>query len=234
MSKLSICCICQDEEELIGEFLECCKHFYDNAPDNLSEIIIADGGSQDNTVEIIKQYINKMPLILIEHPFDTFGQQKNRCMDLATGDFIFFPDADMTWTTNFPEAFKSGFFDCNPMWDFILYFTVRDKYHYFHKWPLGPSLRMWKSGPRYGTNFHEKLQGQHPGLPICSHVTIFENSCRQSDNALLNRGKRYQRFLKEMVDAGAGPGPEDKYLKAAHVPDSEIGEIPNHIRSLIL
>ena len=234
MPSLSICTICQDEEEVIKWMLESCKYVNEQIPDLLKEVVINDGGSRDSTVDIINSYKDYIPLTLIEHPFDNFGQQKNRCLEKCSGEFIFFPDADMSWTSNFSNMFKTNYLLSNNMWDMMLYFTVRDGIHYFKNWPLGPSMRVWKRGPKYSTNFHEKLEGQYPGLPICRDVFVFENSMRQSDKALLNRGERYQRFIKEMQEEGGGPGPVDKYLKAAHVGDEEVALLPDHIRKLIL
>lgn len=233
MSSLSICTICQDEAEVLPEFLESCKFIADSLKEDFKELVIVDGGSKDTSVEIIKSYQDKMPIVLIEYPFDTFGQQKNRALERATGDFILGIDADMTITTNFPQLFKTGYFQAACMWDFMLYFTARDKYHHF-KWPPGYTMRLWKRGPLFITNFHEKLQGQYPGVPSCPEVTIFENSFRQSEEALLNRGRRYQRFQKEMSEAGGGPGDELRYLNASKAPDSEIAEIPAHVCKYIL
>jgi hypothetical protein len=231
---LSICAICQDEAEVIKDYLDCCVHIYKNLEQQLKEVILIDGGSKDNTIEIINSYKDKLPLTLIEYPFDTFGQQKNRALELATGDFILGMDTDMTITTNFPAIFMSGYFNSSNYWDFPMYFTARDKYHYFGKWNLGVNMRLWKRGPLFMSNFHEKLEGQIQGLPVCRDVVIFENSMRQSDEALLNRGRRYQKFAKQMEAEGGGPGSETRYLDASKAKDDEISELPLHIRNLVL
>lgn len=235
MNTLSIICICQDEEELLPEFFESCINTYERLGEDFKEVVIVDGGSKDSSVDIIKWYqkATTMPIILIEHPFDTFGQQKNRAIEKTTGDYVFGPDADMTWTNNFVDWLKQGHFIHSPMWDFILYFTVRDKFHYFKNWPLGPNMRLWRNGLKFVSNFHEKLEGQIPGLPVVPGVYIFENSCRQSDRALLNRGERYQKFVAQMTQAGMGPGDSKRYFDAAHVPDSEVDELPASILKLI-
>jgi len=237
MSSLSIISICQDEAEVIGWFLECCLHTDSILGDLLKEIVIVDGGSKDNTVSIIQQYQKKCPKIqLHEHPFDSFGSQKNRALEHTTGDYIFAPDTDMTWTMNFPTVFKSGYYESANLWDFRMLFTADDGYHYFN-WTLGVNMRLWKSGFKFVTGFHEKLDGQiHAGgLPVCQHVWLFENSFRQSDEALWNRGRRYQKFTKQMTEAGGGPGSEDRYINAKlHTPSSQKLEIPQIIKDMIL
>ncbi|MCK9541100.1 MAG: glycosyltransferase [Novosphingobium sp.] len=230
---LSICSICQDEEDLIPFFLNCCKYIHSQLGDNLKEVIVIDGGSKDKTWDILVSYLPQMSLVLKQVPFDTFGQQKNRALELATGDFILGLDADMTISKNFPDVFKSGFFNRANFWDFPMLFTVQDAYHYFYKWGIHNNMRMWKRGPKFKTNFHEKLEGQpHPVTNPCSTVFVFEHSCRASDQALINRGERYQKFVEEMTKEGAGPGPADRYINAKKF--AEFAPIPDHIKNLIV
>ncbi|MFA5394965.1 MAG: glycosyltransferase [Methanogenium sp.] len=235
MSTLSIMGICQDEGEVIGAYLESCVHLKSVLQNDLKEVILIDGGSKDNTIEIINSYKDKLPIILIEHPFDSFGQQKNRGLEVATGDYIWGCDTDMTWTTDFPEIFKSGFYDMEDFWNFRIIFTADDAYHYFYKWPTNANVRLWKRGPKFVTNFHEQLEGANgKAAPLDMKVLLFENSFRQSDAALLNRGKRYQKFAAALSAVGFGPGPEDRYLNAAHCPESEKAPIPKEYVSFIL
>ena len=103
-------------------------------------------------------------------------------------------------------------------------FTARDAYHYFRKWPIGPNMRLHKRGPRWMRKHHVCLEGQHLGIPICDGVFIFENGCRiSSDEKLMQRGERRQRFFKEMEEEGADPGPANRFYLAARAPDDDIG-----------
>lgn len=54
------------------------------------EIIILDSGSNDNTVELCKQYT---PHVFVTD-WPGFGQQKNRALDKATSDWVLSLDAD--------------------------------------------------------------------------------------------------------------------------------------------
>src|SRR5262249_16906619 len=58
--------------------------------DWVSEIVVVDGGSSDDTLAIARRHGCRV----IEHPFDTFAQQRNRAADLARCDWILSIDAD--------------------------------------------------------------------------------------------------------------------------------------------
>jgi glycosyltransferase involved in cell wall biosynthesis len=233
---LSIVTACQDEEEPIKWYLESCAHAAEHIP-GLKEVILIDGGSKDNTIDVILSYQDRIPLKLIQRPWDFTRAQQNYALEQATGDFVFGPDADMTWTTNFSDVFNSGLFQQGAYWDFPMIFTVRDAYHYFKNWQQGINMRLWKRGPKWGEHrkYHVQLEGQTQGIPVCQSVVIFENSCRiTNDAALLNRGERRQICIPDMQAEGAAPGSPTLFLEHAHVPDSEVAPLPEHFTSLSL
>ena len=65
-------------------------------PKERMEIILADGGSRDETVEIIKKYQANYPYIkLIEIPnCPSPGYARTQALQKAEGDFVFFTDGD--------------------------------------------------------------------------------------------------------------------------------------------
>lgn len=67
-----------------------------NYPHKDWEIIIADGGSTDNTLKIIRQYQSKYDFIkLIEIPdCPSPGFARNKALLIAKGEYLFFTDAD--------------------------------------------------------------------------------------------------------------------------------------------
>ncbi len=54
------------------------------------EIVLVDGGSRDATIRIARE----RGVRVTERPFDDFASQKNHAMETATGDWLFFVDAD--------------------------------------------------------------------------------------------------------------------------------------------
>jgi glycosyltransferase involved in cell wall biosynthesis len=82
---ITACLIVQDEEECLVRALDSVDPYVD-------EIVVVDGGSKDKTREIALQYA-KAKLFEIAFPRD-FAQQKNNAIELASGDWILFLDAD--------------------------------------------------------------------------------------------------------------------------------------------
>lgn len=82
--KISLTMIVKNEEHYLPECLESVKGLFD-------EIVIVDTGSTDRTREIIAQYGAKLGEFAW---IDSFSQARNAALDLATGDWVFWLDAD--------------------------------------------------------------------------------------------------------------------------------------------
>ncbi len=83
MEGLSVTIITLNEEENIRDCLESVKW--------ADEIIVIDSESTDKTVDICKEYTEK---IYLEREWHGFGKQKNLCIEKAKGPWILNIDAD--------------------------------------------------------------------------------------------------------------------------------------------
>lgn len=83
-SRISLCMIVKDEEEMLPDALKSVKGFVD-------EIIIVDTGSTDRTVEIAKEHGARV----FFHPWENdFSKSRNYSIGYASGDWVFIMDAD--------------------------------------------------------------------------------------------------------------------------------------------
>lgn len=85
---LSICMMVKDEEKNIHRCLDALKPLRDK-PD--VELIIVDTGSRDDTVNIAKEYTNK---VFYHEWKQHFSRMRNITISYAKGEFIFILDAD--------------------------------------------------------------------------------------------------------------------------------------------
>ncbi len=94
--KLSVCLIVKDEREVIARCLECALKFAD-------EIVIVDTGSSDGTLEIVKEFTDKV--YSYEWNYD-FSAARNYAFDKAGGEFLMWLDADDVVTDENCEKIK--------------------------------------------------------------------------------------------------------------------------------
>ena len=69
------------------------------------EIVVVDSGSTDRTVEIARERGAK---VIVTPDWPGFGPQKNRALDLATGDWVLSLDADEWLTAGSAEEIKAA------------------------------------------------------------------------------------------------------------------------------
>lgn len=87
--KISVITVCLNAQETIEEtLLSILNQSYKNI-----ELIVIDGGSTDSTLEIINQYKDKITY-LVSEPDNGIYDAMNKGIKIATGDFIYFLNAD--------------------------------------------------------------------------------------------------------------------------------------------
>jgi glycosyltransferase involved in cell wall biosynthesis len=104
--RASLICTVYNEERTIGDFLESIKH-QTQIPD---EIVIVDGGSTDRTVQMIRSYVNKLPIKLIVKKCN-IAEGRNMTIRNAKHAIIAVTDAGATldpeWFENITRPFEN-------------------------------------------------------------------------------------------------------------------------------
>lgn len=76
----------------------------------VDEIIVVDGGSQDDTCAVIESYADRLPLTLLHEPGCNISEGRNRGIALATGEVIVITDAGVRlpdhWLANLTAPFQ--------------------------------------------------------------------------------------------------------------------------------
>jgi glycosyltransferase involved in cell wall biosynthesis len=96
MSTLSVTLITYNEELNIRNALESVKW--------ADELIVVDSGSADRTTQIGREYTSKVYTM----DWPGFGRQKNRALDLATGDWVLSLDADEVVSPDLQAEIRSA------------------------------------------------------------------------------------------------------------------------------
>lgn len=134
------------------------------------EIILADGGSTDGTLEIGEKYdcrvINQSNP---GYPITNFALERNRILDAAEHDLIFFLDADEIASTELIEKIREiTLSDTKPTVYWVQYVRTdisgEKKYRTFRK-TYQPRLFHRSTGARYARPVHERIM-YNPGMPV--------------------------------------------------------------------
>ncbi|MDP8299914.1 MAG: glycosyltransferase family 2 protein [Candidatus Tantalella remota] len=186
--KLSVVIITKNAAEKIRNCMESIKW--------VDEIVIVDGHSTDGTVEIVKEYTDKV----IDSEFNGFGNERNKGAEAATGDWILQLDADEIVTDAFRarlerllEGEDSGCVSFKFRRKNIFFGRPMMKGGWYHY-----SAHMFRKGcARYEGDIHEKLvvngkQGtMEEGVEHYPFFTVSEFIKRQNRYTNLQSGEMY-------------------------------------------
>lgn len=84
-----------------------------NYPKDKIEVIYADGGSKDKTLEILNEFKNsnslKVEIIQLQN-CKSPGEARNKALEIASGDFVLFTDADCVLKEDWVEKIIEPFY----------------------------------------------------------------------------------------------------------------------------
>lgn len=247
---VSVVVIIKNEEHLLPYTMPC----FASLGSALQEVIYVDDCSTDNSEQVAHDIAAKFkhfPLVWIPHEMKRWDEQRNIGLDRATGDLIISIDADMSFTGNMIWEIEKGAFDRHDVFDFSIFVCKPDVYHYDKQTAAGFNLttRLVKnSGVRYAGAAHEQPDTysgpNRTTLPTCKtgtlpakgynrNVRLFELSPLSPDDALRERGRRLERWRKEMTDRGIPPPAPDRYYNFKYN-GSEVVAFPPDVRDMIV
>ncbi|MEH6625783.1 MAG: glycosyltransferase family 2 protein [Motiliproteus sp.] len=163
---ISAALMVKDEEEMLERCLQALTW--------ADEIVLLDSGSTDRTLEIARQYTDK---IFVNDDWQGFGMQRQRLHDLCTGDWILMVDADEVISPELAEkvAELRQDQDCNSV------FRLRWQTHVF-----GKALKFggWCS---YKLCLYPKAKGSwDPAIKVHERLTLAEGVKTQKIEARMH------------------------------------------------
>lgn len=189
---ISASLIVKNESSCIRKSLESIK--------GVDEIIIVDTGSTDNTIEIAKEYTDKVYYGEEYLWRDNFAFSRNQSLDLCTKDWVLIIDADEHLEKGGMEKIRNIIKDCPK--DAVYFNTVaNNNKNYIHQ-----SIRLFKRGEiRWGGAIHNYLSTTDA---IKSDITLYYgySAAHQLDP------DRAFRILKKEYEFDPNTGRTNYYL----------------------
>ncbi len=198
--RVSLAIITLNEADCIERCIGSCRGLAD-------EVVVVDSGSTDGTVERARALGARVEM----HPFDHFGAQKNRAVDLAGGDWILNLDAD-EWLGDdlraeiadalaAPEADLIG-------WSFPRHNRICGRWPRFGGWRERSKFRLWRRGAvRWAGSVHEWGEPQFPGRIGRLAAPLLHDLGDDWSAYLRSQAAYADRQARQMAERGRHAGP---------------------------
>jgi len=224
--------ICRNEEEL----LQYCLESFASLGDLLDVLSVVDNNSTDATLDILRGWSTKLPIIL-QHEAGHAHHGKLRELALSKckpeSAWIYYLDADETHSLGMPEFFRGGRAEKSDIWEAQKWSTISDRFH--HAGGEGPAQRIFRNLP--GVRFPQSVHTEptHPQLQrkaLIPNVYLFDATSCKSEEALWEKGIRYAWAQRENVP---GVGPFHEYTGRVEYArqHNTIRELPEEVKRLV-
>lgn len=146
--RVSLAIITLNEARAIERCIASCRGLVD-------EVVVVDSGSTDGTQEIAAW----LGARVVHRDFDSFGPQKNRAVELCTGDWVLNLDADEWLGDGLCAAIRAAVDAAPPDcagWAFPRHNLICGRWPRFGGWRERRKFRLWRRGAvRWAGSVHE-------------------------------------------------------------------------------
>ncbi len=201
--KLTIGMIVKNEEKWLDKCLSAIKPVLDNVD---SELIITDTGSTDRTVEIAKEYTDK---VLYFDWCDDFSAARNTALDIAKGEWFMFLDADEIFEdcSGIIDFFNSGEFRNYNSASFIIRNLSETKEGTSYSDIYSPRMTKVFSETGFENPIHEVLIPFRPPYKNIGDIAVHYGYLFENDDDRIRKSKRNADLLKSRLNNDPDPDP---------------------------
>lgn len=198
--RVSLAIITLNEADCIERCIGSCRGLAD-------EVVVVDSGSTDGTVERARALGARVEF----HPFDHFGAQKNRAVELASGDWILNLDAD-EWLGDDLRAEIAGALAAAEAdligWSFPRHNRICGRWPRFGGWRERSKFRLWRRGAvRWAGSVHEWGEPQLPGRIGRLAAPLLHDLGDDWHAYLRSQAAYADRQAQQMAERGRRAGP---------------------------
>lgn len=195
-SRLSVCLVVQNEEKHLRRCLQ-------SVADIAEEIIFVDTGSSDRTIEIARQFTDKVYSVKWR---DNFSRARNYALGKATGEWILFLDGDEELTAESTGIIREKLFN-NDCEGYLI--KVLNYYVAANQVEIAPDVifRIFRNKKeyRYSGAIHEQVCDNILAANPLAKIVIAEDICiihygyLTEEIAAKNKAERNTRLLLKAV-----------------------------------
>ncbi len=206
--RVSLTIITLNEVDCIERCIESCRGLAD-------EVIVLDSGSTDGTVERARALGARVEF----HPFDHYGAQKNRAIDLATGTWVLNLDAD-EWLSDdlrreIARTLDSAHAD-HIGWTFPRHNRICGRWPRFGGWRERAKFRLWRRGDvRWAGSVHEWGEPQRAGRIGRIDAPLLHDLGEDWDGYIRSQLGYADRQARQLAERGRRAGPLAPPIHAA-------------------